>query len=99
MTGQPSRLHCLADVVAALASERDVRVRHEGVAETVLLFAKEVTTPAVLPAVCYRGVPPPATGRCEALGTTYPHPSGWQPRREPKLRLPAPGRSGTRRAW
>ena len=33
-----------------------VRVRHEGVAETVLLFWKEVTTPAVLPAVCYRGV-------------------------------------------
>jgi hypothetical protein len=34
-----------------------VRVRHEGVAETVLLFVKEVTTPAVLPAVSYRGVP------------------------------------------
>jgi hypothetical protein len=31
-------------------------VRHEGVAETVLLFVKEVTTPAVLPAVSYRGV-------------------------------------------
>src|SRR5437763_14461078 len=35
-----------------------VRVRHEGVAETVLLFAKEVTTPAVLPAVSSRGVRP-----------------------------------------
>jgi hypothetical protein len=33
-----------------------VRLRHEGVAETVLLFREEVTTPAVLPAVCYRGV-------------------------------------------
>lgn len=33
-------------------------VRHEGVAETVLLFVKEVPTPAVLPAVSYRGVRP-----------------------------------------
>jgi len=33
-------------------------VRHEGVAETVLLFWKEVTTPVVLPTVCYRGVRP-----------------------------------------
>jgi hypothetical protein len=40
-----------------------------------------------------------ATGGCEALGTTYPHPSGWRPKREPKSRLPAPRRSGTRRAW
>ena len=32
------------------------RVRHEGVAGSVLLFDKEVTTPAVLPAVPYRGV-------------------------------------------
>ena len=40
-----------------------------------------------------------ATGRCEALGTTYPHPSGWRPKREPKPRLPAPRRSGTRSAW
>jgi len=33
-------------------------VRHEGVAETVLLFVTEVPTPAVLPAVSYRGVRP-----------------------------------------
>src|SRR4051812_11273989 len=32
-----------------------VCVRHEGVARSVLLFRKEVTTPAVLPAVPYRG--------------------------------------------
>ena len=32
------------------------RVRHEGIARSVLLFQKEVTTPAVLPAVPYRGV-------------------------------------------
>src|SRR3954464_1788529 len=31
-------------------------VRHEGIARSVLLFQKEVTTPAVLPAVPYRGV-------------------------------------------
>src|SRR5262249_7197072 len=31
-----------------------------------------------------------ATGRCGALGTTYPHPSGWPPRRESERRLPAP---------
>src|SRR6476469_4869306 len=33
-----------------------VCVRHEGIARSVLLFRKEVTTPAVLPAVPYRGV-------------------------------------------
>jgi hypothetical protein len=33
-----------------------VCVRHEGIARSVLLFQKEVTTPAVLPAVPYRGV-------------------------------------------
>jgi hypothetical protein len=34
-----------------------VRVRHEGIAGSVLLFPKkEVTTPAVLPAVPYRGM-------------------------------------------
>src|SRR4051794_29197240 len=33
-----------------------VCVRHEGIARSVLLFPKEVTTPAVLPAVPYRGV-------------------------------------------
>ena len=33
-----------------------VCVRHEGIAGSVLLFQKEVTTPAVLPAVPYRGV-------------------------------------------
>ena len=42
-----------------------VRVRHEGVAETVLLFWKEVTTPAVLPAVSYRGVRPWQRGGAE----------------------------------
>src|SRR5262250_955797 len=42
-----------------------VRVRHEGVAETVLLFREEVTTPAVLPAVCYRGVRPWQRGGAE----------------------------------
>src|SRR4051812_25730899 len=31
-------------------------VRHEGIARGVLLFRKEVTTPAVLPAAPYRGV-------------------------------------------
>src|SRR5205823_2840490 len=31
-------------------------VRHDGIARSVLLFQKEVTTPAVLPAVPYRGV-------------------------------------------
>jgi hypothetical protein len=31
-------------------------LRHEGVAETVLHIREEVTTPVVLPAVCYRGV-------------------------------------------
>jgi len=35
-----------------------VRVRHEGVAATVLLFRKGVITPAALPAVSYRGVRP-----------------------------------------
>jgi hypothetical protein len=35
-----------------------VRVRHEGVAGTVLLFREEVPTPAVLPAVCSRGMRP-----------------------------------------
>src|SRR5262249_17992993 len=43
-----------------------IRVRHEGVAETVLLFPKkEVTTPAVLPAVPYRGVRPWQRGGAE----------------------------------
>jgi hypothetical protein len=41
----------------------------------------------------------PVTGGCEALGTTYPHPSGWRRKREPTSRLPAPRWSGTRRAW
>src|SRR5436190_16956196 len=45
-----------------------VRVRHEGVAETVLLFWKEVTTPAVLPAVCYRGVLPWQRGGAKLSG-------------------------------
>src|SRR3954464_15283739 len=40
-----------------------------------------------------------ATGGCEALGTTDPHLSGWRPKREPRSRLPAPRRSGPRRAW
>jgi hypothetical protein len=35
-----------------------LRVRHEGVAATVLLFREGVTTPAVLPAVSSRGVRP-----------------------------------------
>src|SRR5262249_54222090 len=40
-----------------LRSVWDVCVRHEGVAGSVLLFQyEEVTTPAVLPAVPYRGV-------------------------------------------
>src|SRR5262249_40930150 len=58
----------------ALRSQRDrqlnsfVRVRHEGVAVTVLLFAKEVTTPAVLPAVCYRGVRPWQRGGAKPSG-------------------------------
>ena len=39
------------------------------------------------------------TGRCEALGTTYPHPTGWRPKCEPRSRLPAPRRLGTRSAW
>jgi hypothetical protein len=42
-------------------------VRHEGVAETVLLL-KEVTTPAVLPAVCYRGVRPWQRGGTKPSG-------------------------------
>src|SRR5262249_53283068 len=37
---------------------------------------EEVPTPAVLPAVCYRGVRPWQRGGCGALGTTYPHPLG-----------------------
>jgi hypothetical protein len=41
----------------------------------------------------------PATAGCEALGTTYPHPRGWRSQREPRSRLPAPRRSGTRGAW
>src|SRR5262249_3094789 len=45
-----------------------VQVRHEGVAETVLLFREEVTTPAVLPAVCYRGVRPWQRGGAEPSG-------------------------------
>src|SRR5262249_48984319 len=36
----------------------------------------------------------PGNGGCEALGTTYPHPQGWQQEREPMLRLPAPRRLG-----
>ena len=40
-----------------------------------------------------------ATTGCEALGTTYPHPQAWRPEREPRSRLPAPRRSGTRGAW
>jgi hypothetical protein len=42
-----------------------VWVRHEGVAETVLLFIREVTTPAVLPAVSYRGARPWQRGGAE----------------------------------
>src|SRR4051812_571454 len=45
-----------------------VRLRHEGVAETVLRFREEVTTPAVLPAVCYRGVRPWQRGGAEPSG-------------------------------
>src|SRR5437763_8008595 len=45
-----------------------VRVRHEGVAATVLLFVKEVTTPAVLPAVSYRGVRPWQRGGAKPSG-------------------------------
>src|SRR5262245_60496816 len=45
-----------------------VRVRHEGVAETVLLFREEVPTPAVLPAVCYRGVRPWQRGGAKPSG-------------------------------
>ena len=45
-----------------------VRVRHEGVAETVLLFTKEVTTPAVRPAVSYRGVRPWQRGGAKPSG-------------------------------
>src|SRR3954466_7372482 len=41
----------------------------------------------------------PATAGGEALGTTYPHPRGWRSEREPRSRLPAPRRSGTRGAW
>src|SRR5262245_23369282 len=41
----------------------------------------------------------PATAGCEALGTTDPHPRGWRSEREPRSRLPAPWRSGTRGAW
>src|SRR5262249_43869203 len=60
---KPPRLaaRCLFALCAA-AYRAIVRVRHEGVAETVLLFGKEVTTPAVLPAVCYRGVRPRQRG-------------------------------------
>src|SRR5215813_10883391 len=45
-----------------------VRVRHEGVAGTVLLFGKEVITPAVLPAVPYRGVRPWQQGGAKPSG-------------------------------
>src|SRR5207245_7237581 len=48
----------LVSLPVATSHSLIVRVRHEGGAETVLLFAKEVTTPAVLPAVSSRGVPP-----------------------------------------
>src|SRR4051812_6571202 len=44
------------------------RVRHEGVAEIVLLFAKEVTTPAVRPAVSHRGVRPWQRGGAKPSG-------------------------------
>src|SRR3954452_3910522 len=43
-------------------------VRHEGVAGTVLLFSKEVTTPAVLPAVPYRGMRPWQRGGVKPSG-------------------------------
>jgi hypothetical protein len=72
-----------------------VRVRHEGVAETVLLFIKEVTTPAVLPAVSYRGVRPwqrggaepsaqrtlilPDGGQGVSQGRDCQHQGGWGP--------------------
>src|SRR5262245_42958231 len=53
---------------AGPAAELVVRVRHEGVAETVVLFGKEVTLPAVPPAVPYRGVRPWQRGRAEPSG-------------------------------
>jgi len=65
------------------------RVRHE-VADVVVLRRKEpadstcCSASSILP-----GHASLVTGGCEAPGTTWPHPFGWQPRREPKLRLPA----------
>ena len=39
------------------------------------------------------------TAGSEACGTTEPQPSGWQPTREPKLRLRAATRLGARNGW
>src|SRR5262249_60952408 len=72
-----------------------VRVRHEVVAETVVLFCKGGDNTC-----CSASSPLPrraslATGRCGPLGTTNPHPPGWQRERAPRLRLPAPKWLGT----
>ena len=76
-----------------------VRVRHEGVAETVLLFWKEVTTPAVLPAVSYRGVRPGQRGGAKPSGQRILIPRDGSPGVSRRLRLPASRWLGTRRAW
>jgi len=58
-----------------------------------------LTQPPVLPGVSYRSVRRWQRRRCEACGTMEPQPSGWQRKREPKLRLQAAMRSGARKEW
>ena len=76
-----------------------VCVRHEGIAGSVLLFQKEVTTPAVLPAVPYRGVRRRQRRGAKPSGQRILIREDGDRRREPRSRLPAPRRSGTRGAW
>jgi hypothetical protein len=54
-----------------------VRVRHEGVAATVLLFCKGGDNTCCSASSLLPRRASLATGGCEALGTTYPHPHGW----------------------
>jgi len=76
-----------------------VRVRHEGVAETVLLFERRCQHLLFCQQSATEACVPGNGGGAEPSGQRTLIPLGWRQEREPMPRLPAPGRSGTSSAW